>query len=176
MASKLCWCVNTKKALQTILSHLFTQWQFPCSLNRYDFLFRIYAGFSGSRDPVYIYWRSMLLLQYTRDFWCFAWLLLRRVWNKPKEEGKNIETQITCSILYSHDWSTIAYTCENIRNVGLLLDCQTKSLINVNAKNSPSFRILFIFSLIFCVCFEYLFLSFLFFAFGHWNPKASNRY
>lgn len=55
MASKLCWCINTKKALQTILSHLFTQWQFPCSLNRYDFLFRIYAGFSGSRDPIYIY-------------------------------------------------------------------------------------------------------------------------
>lgn len=79
---------------------------------------------------------------------------------EPKKEKRN-GTQITCPILYSHDWSTIAYTCENIWNVWLLLDCQTKSLINVNAKNSPSFSVwsfafassLFFFSFNFLFCF-----------------------
>lgn len=73
MASKLCWCVNTKKALQTILSHLFTQWQFPCSLNRYDFLFRIYAGFSGSRDYILL---QYVIVAIHQRFLTFCWLLM----------------------------------------------------------------------------------------------------
>lgn len=113
---------------------------------------------------------SPILLCYHRNtpeifnVWFFWRLLLLRVFvytciYKPK--GKSNKTQITGPIPYIRMIEAHCVQWE-YSECGLLLDCQTKSLINVNAQNSQAFtsvQILFIFSLIFCVLLRIFFLD-----------------
>lgn len=163
------WCVNmnknkahTKKnALQTRLSHLFAQYQFPCSLNCYDFWWNTHM-WSGCWVVL-----TLLSLQYTRDVWrftgwyhillCVTMCVRDYQWKKRRPKKRNLKARLFV-LFYIYLIEVQLCLCENIRNAGYYY------VVRTNLLSMCYFHFEFLSFSVWCIAFELWCIYFFFFS------------